>query len=201
MKGIAAIILAAGSSTRMGRPKLLLPWKDKTIIWEVISTLAVSGIREINVVIQKGQEELFDHLQLLSLDYPLRIIFNHSFHCEDMLTSIHLGINGISSSYNAALIALGDQPFLQEKVIRLTAAKYMKTNADIVIPSYQDQRGHPWLIARRLWPQLLDLTFPRTPRDFLITNKERINYILVDDPFVLMDVDTPEDYEKYRPNN
>lgn len=201
LKGIAAVILAAGSSTRMGQPKLLLPWKDKTVIWEVISTLAVSGIREINIVIQKKQDELFDHLQLLSLDYPLRIIFNISFHCEDMLTSIQLGLNGVSSSFDAALITLGDQPFLHEKVVRMVAAKYMESNPDIIIPSHQVHRGHPWLIARRMWSQFLDLKFPLTPRDFLIANEHKIMYIPVEDPYILLDIDTPEDYEKYRPEN
>ena len=199
MKDIAAIILAAGLSTRMGRPKLLLAWKDKTIIWEVISTLSHAGIQEINVVIQKGQEELFNHLRLLTGDYPLKIIFNDPFHSEDMLTSIQVGLRAISPSQKAALITLGDQPLVQEKVVQLTCSTFKETNADIIIPSYQSKRGHPWLISQKLWPQFLGLKFPSTPRDFLNLHQEKIHYVLVNNPSILMDIDTPDDYEKFQP--
>lgn len=196
---ITAIILAAGSSTRMGRPKLVLPWKDNTILGEVTSTLVKAGIQEIIIVIQKEQELLYNHIQQLSIDKPLRIVLNESFNSEDMLSSIRYGLKAIKPSFDAALIALGDQPQIQENVVRLICSEYFQTKAPIIIPSFHMQRGHPWLISRTLWPQLIKIKHPSTPHDFLEKYIEDVHYVLVDDPSILQDIDTPQDYEAHKP--
>jgi len=200
IKGITAIILAAGMSTRMGRPKLLLPWKEKTILGAITSTLVEAGIQEIIVVIQAQQEQLYDHIKQLSIDFPVSPVFNDSFNSDDMLSSIRYGLKAIKPSNNAALITLGDQPQIQEDVVRLICYTYSQTNASIIIPSYHMKRGHPWLIQHTLWPQLIQLSHPSTPHDFLEQYKDEIYYVLVDNPSILQDIDTPEDYKNQKPS-
>jgi len=68
-----------------------------------------------------------------------------------------------------------------------------------VAPSYQMRRGHPMLFHRSLWPEILALHPPQTLRDLLLAHAERIHYVTVDTPTILQDVDTPEDYLKFRP--
>jgi molybdenum cofactor cytidylyltransferase len=199
LKGISAIILAAGLSTRMGCPKLLLPWKDQTILENVTSTLYKSGIQEIVVVIQARQQQLLEHIQQLSSNFPLRIALNDSFEPEEMLSSIHYGLNALDPSSNAALITLGDQPQIQEDIVSKICSAYTTTKAMLVIPSYRMRRGHPWLISQSLWSQLIQIKKPSTPHDFLEQYKEEILYVNVDNPSILQDIDTPEDYEKWKP--
>jgi len=199
INGITAIILAAGSSTRMGQPKLLLPWRDNTILGEVTSTLVKAGIQEIIIVIQPKQNLLKSHIQQLSIDKPLRIVLNESFDSEDMLSSIRYGLKAIKPSYEAALITLGDQPQIQENVVRDICSCYFQSKAPIIIPSYHMQRGHPWLISRPLWSTLIQLEQPSTPQDFLKQHQKDIHYILVDNPSILQDIDTPQDYKKHKP--
>jgi molybdenum cofactor cytidylyltransferase len=199
LKGISAVILAAGLSTRMGCPKLLLPWKDQTILEKVITTLYKSGIQEIIVVIQARQQQLFEHIQQLSSNFSLRIVLNNSFEPEEMLSSIHFGLNALDPSINAALITLGDQPQIQEDIVSQICSAYIMTRAMLVIPSYRMRRGHPWLISQSLWPQFFQIKSPSTPHDFLEQYKEEILYVNVNNSSILQDIDTPEDYEKWKP--
>lgn len=199
LKGLSAIILAAGLSTRMGCPKLLLPWKDQTILEKVTSTLYKSGIQEIVVVIQARQQQLLEQIQQLSSKYPLKIAFNESFEPEEMLYSISCGLNALNPSINAALITLGDQPQIQEDVVHQICLEYLISRAKLVIPSYRMKRGHPWLISRSLWSQFIQLKSPSTSHDFLEQYKEEILYVNVNNSSILQDIDTPEDYEKWKP--
>ena len=199
LNGISAVILASGLSTRMGRPKLLLPWNKKTILWEITSTLVEAGIQDIIVVIQARQQLLFDHIQKLAINSPVRIALNDSFEPEDMLSTIHCGLKAIEHSNSAALITLGDQPQIQEDVVRRICNAFFESGAKIVIPSYLMKRGHPWLISHSLWPQLIQLKSPFTPHDFLEQHKDEIHYVLVDNPSILQDIDTPQDYEMQKP--
>ena len=195
MEGIAAIILGAGLSTRMGQNKLLLPWKNTTILGKTISTLAATGIQDIVVVIQPSQNRLVTHIQQLSSVYPVRMAHNNSFKPEDMVTSIQYGLKAIQPSSKASLIVLGDQPHIQEDIVRQIILVYIKTKTPIVIPSFSMRRGHPWLISHTLWPKFNKLKHPLTPRDFLDQHNDEITYVIVDNNSILQDIDTPEDYQ------
>jgi molybdenum cofactor cytidylyltransferase len=199
MDEIAAIILAAGLSTRMGHPKLILPWKDTTILGAVVSTLAAAGIPDIIIVTQISQDQLDEHIKQLSIKYPARIVHNESFEREDMLTSIQYGLKAIRPPYTAALIVLADQPQIQENTVRRIISAHHQTDAHIVIPSYLMRRGHPWLISQPLWSWFIQLQQPHTPRDFLDQHRADINYVIVDNDSILQDIDTPEDYQAFKP--
>lgn len=199
--GIAAIILGAGLSTRIGRDKLILPWKNTSLLGKIVSTLAASGIQDIIVVIRPNHEPLSRHIQQLSRDFPVRPTINDTFRPEDMVTSIQYGLKAIQPSYTATLIALGDQPQIQEETIRKIIINYTQTNNPIVIPSYKMRRGHPWLISSKIWPQFLNIQYPHTPRDFLGQYKNEISYIDIDNNSVLKDIDTFEEYQNFIKNS
>jgi molybdenum cofactor cytidylyltransferase len=105
----------------------------------------------------------------------------------------------MSHQAQAALIGLGDQPQVHEKTVRLIYEAFLNSQSRLIVPSFQMKRGHPWLIARPLWDEILDIRPPESPRDFLTRHANEIHYVNVDTQSVLADLDTLEDYEKSRP--
>jgi molybdenum cofactor cytidylyltransferase len=99
----------------------------------------------------------------------------------------------------AALIGLGDQPQVREDVVRRICSAFAETNAPLVIPSFENRRGHPWLAARSLWDEFLGLPKKTTPRQFLQAHAAKIYYLPVEDDSILRDLDTPEDYARQHP--
>lgn len=191
---ITAIVLAAGESKRMGQPKMLMPWKDKTVLQTVISTLQAAGILDILVVTGGA------HRQMEALvGRSVKTVFNENYSISEMLGSIQTGLAAkMDSDVNAALICLGDQPQVKEKSVRQVCDAFLSKHPAIVVPSYKMHRGHPWLLARPLWDEFLTLKPPQTPRDFLKNYADQIKYVEIDTPSVIEDLDTPEDYLKFR---
>ncbi|MBA4380856.1 MAG: hypothetical protein C0393_09340, partial [Anaerolinea sp.] len=99
----------------------------------------------------------------------------------------------------ATLIVLGDQPQVQESLVQRICAAFTKTGQHLIMPSFQMRRGHPWLVARPLWPEILALHASQTPRDFINAHREDILYLPVETDSILMDVDTPDDHERLKP--
>ncbi len=105
----------------------------------------------------------------------------------------------MSGTAQAALIVLGDQPQIQAEVVRHLLRRWRETRSAIVIPSYQMRRGHPWLLARSLWQEVMELPAGQTLRDFLNASRENLDYLAVENDSILQDLDTPEEYERQRP--
>ncbi len=189
---VGAVILAAGQSRRMGKPKLTLPWGSTTVIEQVVSTLLNAGITQIVVVIGGAGEAI----EALLHGYPVQLVLNAEYARSEMIRSLQIGIEALGPSCQAALIALGDQPTITAEVVKKVVEAYDRTRASIVIPSYQMHRGHPWLVQRSLWPDLLALAEEQTLREFLQGHLDQISYIQVNTPGILEDLDTPEDYQR-----
>jgi molybdenum cofactor cytidylyltransferase len=192
---ISAVVLAAGQSKRMGQPKTLLPWGKSTIIEHVLSILLKAGVEDIHIVVGGLRKQL----TLALRDYPLEIIYNKDYRNGEMLTSIQLGIQSLQNESGATLIVLGDQPQIDADIVLAILRRYKSLNSQIIVPSYMMKRGHPLLIARPLWNSLLKMTPPMTLRDFLNMNNKQIDYLVVDNQSVVQDLDTPDDYLRYKP--
>ena len=194
---ITAIILAAGESTRMGRPKMLLPWGDKTVLSHVVTIFREAGLEDIIVVTGGAREQVESALS----PFKAKTIFNKDYAQGEMLSSIQCGIGALSHQTQAVLIGLGDQPQVRERSVQMVCKAYRENRSNIVVPSFQMRRGHPWLVARPLWKALLEMESPLSPRDFLNANYKQIHYLNIDDPGILADLDTPKDYQKWRPRS
>lgn len=194
-KVVGAIILAAGQSKRMGRPKLILPWGKKTVIESVVNELLRAGITQI-IVVTGGSHDLVE-ANLRS--YPVRIVFNPDYSTGEMMESLNIGLRNETEGWDACLIVLGDQPQIRSEVVSELLAEYSSTSAGIIIPSFRMKRGHPWLVGKEYWPVLMEYRSPQSLRDFLSIHAHFIRYITVDDVNVLLDLDTPEDYESQHP--
>lgn len=192
---ISAVVLAAGRSQRMGRPKMTLPWGDSTVIGQVVSTLSNAGLDEILVVTGGAHQEVEGALQ----GAPCRLVFNPEYAAGEMTRSLQAGLEAADKASIAALVVLGDQPQIELSIVRSILAEFLESQAELVVPSFQMRRGHPWVITRSLWPEVLAIRPPNTLRDFLSARNALIHYYPVASASVLMDLDTPEDYQKYHP--
>ncbi len=194
-QSIAAVVLAAGRSVRMGQPKMVLPWGESTVIGRVVQVLARAEIQPIVVVTGGARRQVEAALS----GKAVQLVFNPRFAQEEMLISLQIGLRSLGEEPTAALVVLGDQPQIELDVVQSILARYRSQRAALVVPSYQMKRGHPWLVERRLWQAIFDLTPRRTLRDLLNTYADQIDYLNVDSPSVLRDLDTPEDYRRQRP--
>jgi molybdenum cofactor cytidylyltransferase len=195
---ISAVLLAAGLSSRMGQPKALLPWGGTTVLGQVVSAFAAAGIEELIVVTGGAREKVEALVAQLARDYLVRAVFNPDFERGEMLSSIQAGLAALSVGTSAALFGLGDQPQVRKETIQQISAAFIRTRSPLIIPSFQNHRGHPWLAAAPIWPQILALPFSTTARDFLNAHSSQVEYVLADQT-ILQDLDTPQDYVRQRP--
>lgn len=197
LAGIGAVVLAAGRSQRMGTPKMALPWGSRTVIGQVVFTLAEAGMNETDVVVVTGGAHA--EVKNAVAGFSTRLCFNPDFAGSEMLTSLQVGLRCCEPSLQAAMVVLGDQPFITAQTIQMIAAQFTASQARLVVPSYQMRRGHPWVIRRDLWAEIDSLPSDQSPRDFLNRHAVEILYVPVDTPEILKDLDTPEDYAHERP--
>ena len=191
---IAAVLLAAGQSRRMGRPKMTLPWKDgQTIIAHVAQVFLDAGASPIVVVTGADRERVERSLQEL----PVRTVYNEDHAEGEMLSSVQVGLQSLDADeIEAAAVAPGDLPYLKAETVMALLERWRARASMLLAPSYERRRGHPMLLARAEWPGVMKLERGKTMRDFFRSRAEEIEYLVVDDPGVLADVDTPGQYEQ-----
>jgi molybdenum cofactor cytidylyltransferase len=192
---IAAIVLAAGKSERMGRPKMALPWGDTTVLGAVLRALASAGIEDIRVVTGAAR----DLVEPLCVEPGVTTVFNAAYGQADMLSSIQTGLKSLSAMTEAALVVLGDQPQIQVETIHRVVEAYRRSRPRLVAPSHRMRRGHPWLVDRQMWPELLKMTPNDTAREFLARHDGEIKYVEIESATIHKDVDTPDEYLNSRP--
>jgi molybdenum cofactor cytidylyltransferase len=199
---VTALILAAGRSTRMGRPKQTLPWSEgKTIVSHIVHQLRAGEIDDVVVVTGSHQEEVAATLRAEVAS--VRLVFNPDFENSEMARSLQLGLQAAPTGCLAALVALGDQPQIEPAVVRTVLQRWRETQAPVVAPVYQQRRGHPMLFDRATWPGVLSLPPASNPRKFIESAGQAespfgIEYVEVATDSILRDIDTPEDYERER---
>jgi molybdenum cofactor cytidylyltransferase len=192
VRNVAGLVLAAGLSRRMGTAKMVLPWGNSTVIETVVSSLLCLELSEIVVVTGGARQSVEQRLIYM----PVRCVINPVYENGEMLDSIQVGLASLSPGAEAVLVALGDQPQMEPDTGKALLEKYAAGSFPLVLPSYQMRRGHPWLIREELWPEIMALHAPQTMRDFMRVNAFQIDYVEVQTPSILMDLDTPEDYHK-----
>jgi molybdenum cofactor cytidylyltransferase len=189
---ITAIVLAAGLSRRMGRPKPLLPWGQRTVIECITATLQEAPVDEILVI--TGHEHAAVARCLAG--GPARVVFNPDYAAGEMLSSIQAGLRASSAAASAALLVLGDQPRLERPIVEQVVGAFRAGRGQIVAPSYQMRRGHPLLIGRPYWEAILALADGQTLRGLMRGAGDAIFHVETTSPAVLQDMDTPDEYQR-----
>jgi molybdenum cofactor cytidylyltransferase len=196
---VAVVVLAAGQSSRMGQLKQVMPWGEGgTIIGEVVQRLQrAAGVAEIVVVTGRDREQVEACLAAAQLPDgpPVRTVFNPKFDRAEMARSLDIGLDALSDSTLAALVALGDQPQLRPEVVAILLQRWRETQAPVVAPFYHGQRGNPVVLDRAVWPLVRALPDTANPRQ-IFQAAGRIEQVDLDDETILRDLDTPEEYAR-----
>ena len=191
---IAAIVLAAGSSQRMGEHnKLHLPIDGVALLRRSLQTLLAANIDELVVVLGHEQEST----RALVDDLPLQIVCNEA-HSSGQMTSVHCGLAALENNHGGVIIALGDQPALTVADINyLIDAYQQRSGGEVVVPTFAGQRGNPIIISESCRADILAGTRNLGCRKFIDKNPELVCKVEMPGPGVLIDLDTPQEYENY----
>lgn len=183
---ISAVVLAAGASTRMGTQKLLLPLGGETLVTRVVRSVCDAGFDEVLVVVGHAHLQVLETLSGL----PIRHAVNPDY-ATGMGSSFRTAVENLPAS-EAAMFALADQPFITSAEYRKVLDTYRQHRSPIVSSRYGDVMAPPHLFTREFFPELSVLEHGARP--VLLRHRDKTT-ILAFPPDLLVDVDTPEDYE------
>ncbi|HEX7492781.1 MAG TPA: nucleotidyltransferase family protein [Bacteroidales bacterium] len=190
MGAIWAIILAAGESKRMGFPKMFLTFNGKTMIENVITNICRSAVNKTLVVLGAEKDSLIDLIGKL----PVLYCYNDKYK-DGMLSSVKYGFRNLPSDYSAVLVFQGDQPFITPETINAIIKAYLFSGKGIVIPTFQNKRGHPLLIDIKYRGEIEKLCDSKGLRSLADKFSDDVLEVDTDDSGILRDFDTFEEYE------
>ena len=196
---IVAVILSAGESSRMGRPKALLPIDGVRFVEKIVSTLKSTDVGNIIVVLGHNAEEIRRKIS----DLPVTILINHDYK-QGQLSSLQVAIRYLESSggpVDGILVHLVDHPYIEAKLVNLMIDRFYETKKLIVVPRFQDRRGHPVIFARALFSELLAAGTDQGAKPVVHAHRDDTLEIDTDDKGVLIDIDTPEEYRLHVKGN
>jgi len=188
---IAALVLAAGGSSRMGRPKQTLLLDGVPMLQRVLNTLRESNVGRVVVVLGGSAVEVRRHVRF---DDEL-VVVNPSY-SKGMSSSLRLGLKHVGTDADAVIIALGDQPFVHPATIDTLVSTYEGSRAPIVIPTHKGARGNPVLFDRRVFPQIAGIRGDIGAKHVVEENAADVLEVEVPDRGVLVDIDTPADLNR-----
>ncbi len=179
----AAVILAAGESRRMGRPKAYLPFRRGTFLSEIAAALSRRCFPVITVF---G----FDADRLAGLAPFGTTPVKNSHYKHGMLTSLQAGLRAVPPACDVLVFTLVDHPAISAA----TLDRLLASPADIAIPRFESKRGHPVLVRRRIFEEFLAEPLTAKVRDVIDRHAAEIDYLEVNDPGIFDDIDNPELY-------
>ena len=191
---IVAVVLSAGESSRMGRPKALLPIDSQTFIERIVGALKQSGIERVVVVLGFHAEEL--RLQVGHL--PVEIVVNPDYK-QGQLSSLQAAIRHVQTtgSCDGMLVHLVDHPYIDSKLVRLMIDRFGDSDNMIVVPRHQGKRGHPVIFSKKLFQELLDAPIDQGAKAVVNAHRGETLEIDTDDAGITLDIDTPELYRQH----
>lgn len=185
MSRVAAIILAAGDSTRMGTQKLLLPVGNECLIQRVVRVAREAALEPIVVVTGR------DHDLIVPLVGEGVIVVRNTDPSRGMLSSVRTALNALPGESLSAVLFLGDQPACSFPQVEAL----LRARADIAVPVFNGRRGHPLYFSLRHREAILKRYDDTGLRGLLTDHADTVVEVPLDDPGVLIDVDTPQEYE------
>lgn len=192
---VAAVVLAAGGSSRLGRPKQLERWGDTTLLGHIIDQVRQFPVDEIWVVLGSGIDEILDRVDLEDCG----VVENPEWE-EGIASSLRVGLDALlqKSRADAALIVIGDQPQLDQRVVTEVVDTFARAGRPVVIPKYRYTWGNPVLVDRSLWPRLMSLEGDEGARRLFQAHPEWVEEVWIDH-LPPRDVDTEADLAELRP--
>ncbi len=186
---IAAVVLAAGLATRMGRPKQILKLDGVTMLERVLWTLREASLDKVVVVLGAHAAEVRRAVKFEGE----KVIVNRAYR-RGMSTSLRAGLGAVEKDADAVMVVLGDQPLVTPATVDAIIQCYRKTRAAIVVPVHRGVRGNPVLLDRSLFPEIEKIRGDVGAKSVVARHEEGLVQVDVDDPGILRDIDTPTEY-------
>jgi molybdenum cofactor cytidylyltransferase len=189
---IAGLILAAGESSRMGTDKALVRYQGRTFLETILKTLRDAGVERVAVVLGHHPEEI---QRAVTLD-AAQVVINRAYQ-RGQTSSLQAGLKALDTSeLEAIVLCLVDHPAVSAQVVKQLIATFRKSGAPVVIPTFENQRGHPVLIGRALFQELLDLSPDEGANRVLRKYRDVTQFVETKDRGILLDVDDPDAYRR-----
>jgi molybdenum cofactor cytidylyltransferase len=192
---IAALVLAAGGSTRLGSPKQLVPWGDSTLLDHVLDQIRRMPFDGVFVVLGASIDQILDEVDFTGVT----VIENPEWE-EGMASSLRVGLDAVLrlSRAEAVAIFLGDQPDINPEIVEVLLAARRSTKRQAIVPKYRYTWGNPVIIERALWPRLMSLEGEEGAKRLLQAHPDWVHEVWFEQR-TPRDVDTAADVEELRP--
>ena len=188
---VAGVILAAGEARRMGRCKLLLPYRGSTILGTVAAAARRSGLEPLVLVLGHDAARIRERMDLEGLVVTLNPAFR-----QGQSTSLRAALERVPPTCQGAMFLLGDQPRITPDVIESLRREFTPRTDRLVIPTAQGRRGNPVIVHRALFPRIRELRGDAGARSLFGRYSRRTRWVKLADDRLFWDVDTPEDYRR-----
>jgi molybdenum cofactor cytidylyltransferase len=189
---IAGLILAAGESSRMGQDKALLTYRGRTFLETIISILREADVSRVAAVLGHHAEEVQRGVKLEDME----VVINPEYR-RGQTSSLQAGLRALESAdLEAVVLCLVDHPLISADTVRALVASFRRSGAPVVIPTFQNQRGHPVLVARALFDELLRLSPDEGANTVIRKYRDATQLVEVNDSGILLDVDDSEAYRR-----
>ena len=190
---IAGIIIAAGTSSRMGQAKQLLPFKHTTMLDQVIQNCLESLLEPVIVVIGHDANKIQTKVDFSKTT----LVINDDFK-QGQSSSLKAGLKKIPFKCNAAMFVLADQPLVDKTIIDTIINEFNRSDSLIAIPYFEKKRGNPVIIHKTLFKRMEKLTGDSGARVLFDEHEQNTLKINIDDDAILFDIDNPEDYKNLK---
>ena len=191
---IFGVVLSAGESSRMGRPKALLPIDGQTFIECIVGALKRGGIERIVVVLGFNADALRQQISHL----PVEILVNPD-HKLGQLSSLQVAVRHLQAApdCDGVMIHLVDHPYIEPRLVRLMLQRFEESKCSIVVPRHQSKRGHPVIFSRALFDELLGAPLDQGAKAVVNAHRQDTLEIETEDVGITLDIDTPELYRRH----
>ena len=191
---IVAVILSAGESRRMGRPKALLPIDGQTFIERIVAALKQTKVGKIIVILGHNARELQSKISHL----PVEILINTDYKLGQ-LSSLQLAVRNLQPDLDCdgMLVHLVDHPYLAPALVEEMIRRFYETRKRIIVPKFHGKRGHPVIFSNALFDEILSAPMEEGAKAVVNAHRAETLEIETEEEGIAVDIDTPELYQQH----
>ena len=191
---IVAVILSAGESRRMGRPKALLPIDGQTFIERIVAALKQTKVGKIIVILGHNARELQSKISHL----PVEILINTDYKLGQ-LSSLQLAVRNLQPDLDCdgMLVHLVDHPYLAPALVEEMIRRFYETKKRIIVPKFHGKRGHPVIFSNALFDEILSAPMEEGAKAVVNAHRAETLEIETEEEGIAVDIDTPELYQQH----
>ena len=191
---IVAVVLSAGESSRMGRPKALLPIDGQTFIEKIVAALKQTKVGKIIVILGHNARELQSKISHL----PVEIFINTDYKLGQ-LSSLQLAVRNLQADLecDGMLVHLVDHPYLAPDLVEEMIRRFYESKKRIIVPKFHGKRGHPVIFSNALFDEILSAPMEEGAKAVVNAHRAETLEIETEEEGIAVDIDTPELYQQH----